>query len=152
MELGILAKRSSTMFLQFVLVLIGIGILTFLLVEPHLEGANAHRKFFEVYFDPFVAYVYASSIPFFTALYQAIKLLGYARGNKVFTPETVRALRIIKYCAFGTVILIMAAGAYIRLTAHGNDDPAGFLMLCMIAMFASVVVGSAALVFERILQ
>ena len=35
-------KRSSTIFLQVVIVLIGIGALALLLWEPHIEGRNAH--------------------------------------------------------------------------------------------------------------
>ena len=77
-------KRSSTIFLQVVIVLIGIGALALLLWEPQIEGRNAHATLFEIYFkDPFLAYVYAGSIPFFVALYQAFKVLGYAGQNKV---------------------------------------------------------------------
>ena len=73
-------KRSSTIFLQVVIVLIGIGALALLLWEPHIEGRNAHATLFEIYFkDPFLAYAYIASIPFFVALYQAFKLLGYCR-------------------------------------------------------------------------
>jgi hypothetical protein len=58
-------KRSSALFLQAAIVLIGIGALAFLLWEPHIEGRNAHATTFEIYFkDPFLAYVYVGSIPF----------------------------------------------------------------------------------------
>ena len=145
-------RKSSTIFLQVVIVLVGLGVLTFLLWEPHLEGVNAHAKFFEVNFDPFVAYVYLASIPFFMGLYQAVKLLGYARQNQVFSQAAVKALRTIKYCAFITASAIVAAITFIRIKAHPNDDPAGFVMLGMIATFASIVIGTAAAVFERVLQ
>ena len=70
-------KRSSTIFLQVVIVLIGVGALAFMLREPHIEGRNAHVTLFEIYFkDPFLAYAYIASIPFFVALYQAFKVLG----------------------------------------------------------------------------
>src|SRR5438045_2995862 len=137
-------KRASTIFLQVVIVLISIGVLTFLLWEPHLEGVNAHATLFQIYFkDPFLAYVYAASIPFFLGLYQALKLLGYARKNKVFSQGAVKALRTIKYCAFITAGTIVAAITYIRMAAHGNDAPSGFVMLGMVATFASVVIGHA---------
>src|SRR3954464_7514924 len=97
-------KRSSTLFLQSVIVLIGIGALAFMLWEPHIEGRNAHATLFEIYFkDPFLAYAYIGSIPFFMALYQAFKLLGYIARKEVFSPQSVRALRIIKYCAMSLV-------------------------------------------------
>src|SRR5690242_2233257 len=102
-------KRSSTIFLQFVVVLIGIGALAFLLWEPHVEGRNAHATVFEIYFkDPFLAFVYSASIPFFLALYQAFKVLGYAGEGKVFSPPAVKALRTIKYCAI-TILGFVAA-------------------------------------------
>jgi hypothetical protein len=72
-------KKSSTIFLQVVIVLIGIGALALLLWEPHIEGVNAHATLFEMYSDPFIALVYIGSIPFFVALYQAFKVLGICR-------------------------------------------------------------------------
>ena len=71
-----------------------------MLWEPHVEGRNAHATTFEIYFkDPFLAFAYIASVPFFVGLYQAFKLLGYAGQNKIFTQEAVKALRTIKYCA-----------------------------------------------------
>src|SRR3989344_1285325 len=96
-------KKNSIIFLQVVIVLIGIVALALLLWEPHIEGRNAHATLFEIYFkDPFLALVYMGSIPFFVARYQAIKVLGYAGENKVFSQAAVNALRTIKYCAFIT--------------------------------------------------
>src|SRR3954465_11090061 len=93
-------NRSSAAFLQTVIVLIAIGALALLLWEPHLEGRNARATPFEIYFnDPFLAYAYVASIPFFVALYQAFKLLGYAGQNRVFSPAAVSAMRTIKRCA-----------------------------------------------------
>ena len=107
-------KRSSTIFLQIVSVLIGIGALAFLLWEPHLEGRNAHATPFEIYFkDPFLAYAYVASIPFFTALYQAFKVLGYAGQNKVFSPAAVKALRTIKYCAIALIGFVAVGEIFI---------------------------------------
>lgn len=98
-------KRSSTIFLQIVIMLIGIGALALMLWEPQIEGVNAHATNFEIYFkDPFLALVYVGSIPFFIALYQAFKVLGYVGQNKVFSPEVVKDLRIIKYCALATIL------------------------------------------------
>src|SRR5690348_18404142 len=97
-------KKSSTIFLQIVLVLIGIGGLAVLLWEPQIEGRNVHATLFEIYFrDPFLAYAYIASIPFFVALYQAFTVLGYAGQNKVFSQAAVKALRTIKFCAIAIV-------------------------------------------------
>jgi len=147
-------NKSSTIFLQVILVLIGIGVLALMLWEPHLEGRNVHATLFEIYFkDPFLAYAYMGSIPFFLALYKAIKVLGYVRQNKTFSQAAVNALRTIKYCAFITAGAIVAADAYLMIAARsGNDDPAGAVMLGLVATFASIIIGTAAAVFERVLQ
>jgi len=90
-------KRSSTAFLQTVIVLIGVGALALMLWEPHVEGRNAHATPFEIYFkDPFLAYAYIASIPFFAALYQAFKVLGYAGQNKVHLRTPGNAARILR--------------------------------------------------------
>jgi len=103
-------KRSSTAFLQVVIVLISIGALALMLWEPHIEGRNVHATLFEIYFkDPFLAYAYIASIPFFMALYQAFKVLEYVKQNKTFSQATVKALRTIKYCAIAIVGLLWLA-------------------------------------------
>src|SRR3954467_9696121 len=100
----------SRAILQVIIVLIVIGTVTLLLWEPHLEGRNAHATLFEIYFkDPFLAYVYFASIAFFVALCQAFTLLGYIGQDRVFSLNSVRALRTIKYCAIALVALIGAA-------------------------------------------
>jgi hypothetical protein len=144
-------KRSSTIFLQIVIVLIGIGALTLMLWEPHDEGRNAHATLFEIYFnDPFLAYAYIASIPFFVALYQAFKVLGYAGQNKVFSQEAVNALRIIKYCALAIIGFVVVSAIFL-LRGDPEDRPPGVVMRVLFT-FASIVVATAAAMFERILQ
>src|SRR5215831_8843028 len=118
-------KRSPALFLQTVVVLIGIGAAVLLLWEPRIEGRNAHATLFEIYFkDPFLALVYAGSITFFAALYQAFKLLGFAGRNGVFSHEAVKALRTIKYCAVAIIGFVAVEEITIMLN-HGDDDAAG---------------------------
>src|SRR4029079_12604520 len=102
--------KKISIFLQTVIVLIGIGAVALLLWEPHIEGRNAHATLFQIYFnDPFLAYAYTASIPFFVALFQAFKLLAFAGQNKVFSQAAVKALRTIKYCAI-SIIGFVAGG------------------------------------------
>src|SRR5215212_8087788 len=107
-------KRSSTAFLQTLIVLIAIGALALMLWEPHLEGRNAHATPFEIYFkDPFLAYAYVASIAFFVALYQAFKVLGYAGQNRIFSQPAVNALRTIKFCAIAIIGFVAGAEVFI---------------------------------------
>jgi hypothetical protein len=147
-------KRSSTVFLQVVIVLIGIGVLAFMLWEPHVEGRNAHATVFQIYFnDPFLAYAYAASLAFFVALYQAFRLLGYVARSEVFSQRSVKALRTIKYCAMCLVGSLLVAEAYFFFVQrHREDDIAGGVMMGLLLIFVSAVVATAAAMFERILQ
>lgn len=145
-------KRISTIFLQAVVVLIGIVALVILIRLPFTEGRAANLDLFSIYADPLILYGYAASIAFFTGLYKAFKLLGYIGQNQVFSLHSVKALRSIKYCAIVLGILIVLAGIYIRIFHHKDDDPAGFIALCIMTTFASIVIATAAAIFERILQ
>ncbi len=146
-------KRSSTIFLQIVIVLIALGALALMLIEPHYEGRNVGATLFQIYFhDPFLAYAYVSSIAFFTALYQAFKLLGYIGRDEVFSEPSVKALRIIKYCAIALAVLIAMAVAYLFIAIRGTDDIAGGVAMGVVMTFISVVTATAAAVFEKLLQ
>ena len=144
-------KRSSTIFLQVIIVLIGIGALALMLWEPHIEGRNVHATLFEIYFkDPFLAYAYIASIPFFAAFYQAFKMLGYAGQNKIFSQPAVKALQTIKYCAIAIVGFVAVGEIFIML--GNSDDRAGGVFMGILITFGSIVIAAAAAVFERILQ
>ncbi|KAA6336047.1 hypothetical protein EZS27_015772 [termite gut metagenome] len=145
-------KRCSIVFLQAVIVLIGIVALAVLIWFPLTEGRAASLDLFSVYFDPFILYGYVASIAFFVALYKAFKLLGYIGQNKVFSSNSVKTLKSIKYCAIVLSILIVTAGLYIRIFHSKEDDPAGFLAICIVTTFVSIVVATAAAIFEKILQ
>ncbi len=144
-------RLAATLFLRAVLVLIGIGGLAFLLVEPHFEGRNAQTTLFEVYFkDPFLAYIYIASIPFFAGLYHAMKVLGSAGRNREFSPSTVRSVRTIKYCAVALIGFV--AGAEVFILSIESDDRAGGVVMGVVIAFASIVVATAMAVLERALQ
>src|SRR5689334_2856548 len=129
-------KRIPTAFLQGVIVLIGIVALLILIRFPLTEGRATNLDLFSIYADPFILYGYAASIAFFIALYKAFKLLGYIGQNKVFTPNSVGALKSIKHCAIVFSVLIVIAGLYVKMSHHEDDDPAGFIALCIVITFA----------------
>jgi len=145
-------KRISIVFLQAVIVLIGIVTLVILIWLPLTEGRATNLDLLNIYSDKFILYGYTTSIPFFVALYNAFKLLGCIGQNKVFSTNAVNTLNNIKYCAIVLSILIVAAGLFIRFTHNKEDDPAGFLAICIVTTFVSIVVATAAAIFEKILQ
>jgi hypothetical protein len=148
-------KRNTTVFLQLVLVLAGLAVLAFLLREPWFEGVNADAAgFADVYLDdPFLAYAYLASVPFFLGLWQAFKMLGYARREKLFSEAGVKAARTIRNCALVTAAAVIGGGAYAGINAAGSgDDAAGFMMLSLLATLASLAAGAAAALAAELLR
>jgi hypothetical protein len=145
-------KSTWSLFFQGVVVVIGLGMLALMLWEPHLEGRNVHATTFEIYFkDPFLAYVYVGSTPFFIALYRAFGLFGHARKKGAFSQVTVDALRAIKRCAIVLMGFIAGGVVFIILFGDKEDRPAGIFM-SFLATSAASVIAIAAAMFARKLQ
>jgi len=144
-------KKSATTFLQVVTVLFGIGVLALLLWEPQLEGRNAHATLFEIYFmDPFLAFVYAGSVPFFVALYQTFKILGLVGKNAIISQAAVKALRTIRYCGIALIGFVIAAE--IMIMVSGPDELPPPIFMGLLICFGATLMATAAATFEKILQ
>lgn len=145
-------SHSAAMLPQEALVLVSIGVLAFMLWEPHIEGRKAQATTFEIYFkDPFLAYAYAGSTPFFIALYRAFGLFGHVRKTGALSQVTADSLRAIKHCAIALIGFV--AGAVVIIIALGDKDdrPAGVFMSLLVA-FASTGIAITAAMFARRLQ
>jgi hypothetical protein len=143
-------KRSAALILQILVVLVGIAALSLLLWEPHIEGRNAHATLFQIYFnDPFLAYAYIASLSFFAVLYQAFKVLGHVRQNKL-SPASIKAMRTIKFCALAMIGFV--AGGEIIILLDKSDDRAGGVFMGILITFSAIVVAAAATMFERLLR
>lgn len=142
-------KKILMIFLQALIVLLGIAALTILIRFPMMEGRAENLDLFNIYSDPFILYGYASSIVFFIALIKAFKLLGNIGQDKLYSPESIKVIRSIKYCTILLSIVIVLAGIYIRIFYNKQDDPAGFLAMCILTTFISVGIAVAMAVFEK---
>lgn len=148
---GIEAREAIGLLLQAAVVIIGIGVLVFMLWEPHIEGRNAHSTLYEIYFnDPFLAFAYTASIPFFMALYHAIKALGFYRQNNTVSKTVIKSLRTIKFCALS--IIGFVAVAEIIIMMNESDDRAGGVFMGFLITLISVAVAAAAAKFEKNLR
>lgn len=126
---------------------VAIGAFAFLLWEPHIEGRNAEATFFEIYFkDPFLAYAYIASTPFFIALYQAFKIFGYIRQSQMFSREIITALRVIRYCALVMIGFAIIGEVFIF---QMESDRAGGALMGLIVILGSLVVFATAAMLER---
>ncbi len=141
-------KKGSALVLQAAIVLLGVAALAFLLVEPHFEGRNVGATIRDIYFnDPFLAFAYVGSIPFFAALFHAHKALGLAGRGEAYSPETAKALRTIKRCAFIFLDFIVVALIIIRW--NDSDDRAGGTAIGLVLALGSAAVAFAARKLER---
>lgn len=144
-------KRGAIVILRAVLILVAIGAVALLLWEPHIEGRNAHATIFAIYFkDPFLAYAYTASIPFFVGLYQAFNVLGYAERGSLSSPSVVRAVRTIKYCAIATIGFVAGGEVFIMLS--DSDDRAGGVFIGIVITFASILVATTMAALDRTLE
>lgn len=144
-------SRIATIFLQGVIILIGIGALAFLLWEPHVEGRNINATLFQIYFkDPFLAFVYAGSIPFFVALFQGLKLIQFVGDNRVIAIPAIKAVQTIRYCAL--VLICFIAIAEVIILFNDSDDRAGGVMIGVALTFGSSIVAAASYLFEGSLK
>ncbi|MCM3585783.1 DUF2975 domain-containing protein [Mesobacillus maritimus] len=146
-------KRSSTLFLKFAVILIGIPVLLlciFLVPELGEVTAELLPEF------AFVQYLvmslfYASVIPFYFALYQAFKLLSYIDKSNAFSDLSVNALKRIKYCAITISILHVLVLPIFYLFAEMDDAP-GVIFVGLLVPFASMVIAVFAAVLQKLLQ
>jgi hypothetical protein len=147
-----LMQGGPTLFLRLVIVLVGLGVLAILVRFPQTEGRAAHLSLLEVYLDPGVAYGYAAAVPFFVALYQVFRVLGYAARDEAFSERSLRAVRTIKRCALVLIGFAIFGLVYLSVVVRGQDDIAGGMALGLFIAFGSAVVATAAAVFERLLR
>lgn len=145
-------KKTSTLFLKAVIVLIATVAVAGMIRFPQTEGRAANLDLISIYSDPLIIYGYIASIPFFFGLYQAFKLLNLIDANKAFSQGAVNTLKNMKFAAITFIAFIVFAVLYIHFNVQGEDDPAGPTALAVIICFASIVIATAAGVFQKLLQ
>lgn len=144
-------EQSSTLFLRGVVFLMGIAILAVCAL-----GVPAIAKDLIEYYPPclyltLLIPMYASAIPFFYALYQTLKLLGYIDNNTAFSEASVKALKSIRNCAVAICILYAVILPILFLIAEKDDAP-GLAALGLVICFASLVIAVFAAVLQRLLR
>jgi hypothetical protein len=97
---------AARFFLKLAISIIGVLVLILCFWIPELANAfienNPEFLFFRY---PILAGIYTAAIPFYLALYQALKLLNIIESNNAFSELAVNSLRVIKYCAVAIVII-----------------------------------------------
>lgn len=142
-------NKTLTLILQGLIVLIGLLVLGLLIRLPLTEGRAVNLDLFHIYADPLILYSYGASVFFFMALYKAFKFLGYIRQHKLYSFNSVEAVKSIKNYALVLSIFIVLAAVYIWLFHHKEDDPAGFIAICIAATLVLVLIATAAAKVEK---
>lgn len=143
--------KLKIIIVQTFIILIGITAFTFLLWEPHLEARNVNAPLLQIYFnDPFLAFVYFASIPFFMGFYQAFKVSELAGKNNLKSEATLKRLRLIKNYAIS--IIAFAVIGVIIIFLNENDDRTGGVFLGMLIIITSILIAVSVSNFERNLK
>ena len=142
-------KKPALFFLQFFILLFGFVILTALIRLPLTEGRAVNLDLVQIYTDPFIVYAYTASIPFFVALFLAFQLVRYSRKSSLFSLAAVEAIKRIRYCIIVFSLFTFLAGIFILVFHDKEDDPAGFISLCIFTILLSTLVAITASVFEK---
>lgn len=140
-------KQGSTLFLKFVIILIGVAILgfcIFMLPIPIRSGAAGP-------YIPVLLGLYLVAVPIFIALFQALKLLHFIDKNKTFSSDSIQVLRTIKLCALSVGGIFIAGMPYIFYVADKDDAP-GVILAGLIIIAAACAIAVATAVFQSLLQ
>lgn len=142
-------KKASTMFLRLAGITVGaivLAVCLFALPPTWRAVAEEYPNITYVFYLILLA-LYLASLPFFYALYQALKLLGYVDTKRAFSKLTVLALRRISYSAV-TISAIFITTMPLFYTWAQNDDAPGLVVISMLLVAAPLTVA----VFAGVLQ
>lgn len=93
-----------------------------------------------------------AAIPFFTALCQSYKLLGYIDTGCVFSELSVNALRSIRRSAFIEFLICSLGGLPFFYIVAKKDDAPGLVIIGMMIVGVAFVIFVFASVLNRVLQ
>lgn len=144
-------NRGSTLFLKIAVILIGVPVLAVCIFGLSWLTNHPVNPDYDHILYPIITGIYASVIPFFIALYQAFKLLGYIDRNQAFSELSVRSLKNIKFCAMTISGLYMVVLPFVYLIAEIDDAP-GLILIDMVIIFAAMVIMVFAAVLQRLLK
>ncbi|KZL89107.1 DUF2975 domain-containing protein [Clostridium magnum] len=144
-------KRYSTIFLKIAVILIGIPVLALCIFGLPWLANNPVNPHYAHMLYPILVGIFVSVVPFFVALYQALRLLSYIDKNKAFSELSVKALKNIKYCAITISTLYVVMMPFVYLVAEKDDAP-GLIIMGMVPVFTSMVIAVFSAVLQRLLQ
>ena len=141
-------KQVSTIYLRATIAAIALVVLALcIFVLP--GGLSSEGGL--ISYRPIVLGMYVAAVPFFIALYQAVRLLDYIDNNQAFSGKAVATIKNVKYCAIVISTMFAVSSPYVYLVADADDAP-GVLAMALVIMFASTVIATVAAVLQKLFQ
>jgi hypothetical protein len=146
-------KNGTTFFLKAALVVMGLPILALCIFIVPQIGQFAAELYPEMAFLQYaiMAQLYATTIPFYFALYQAYQLLRLMDRQMAFSDLSVSALKKIKWSA-ALICCLHCLGLPLLFLLAERDDAPGLIVIGMVLVFASLVIAVFAAVLQVLLR
>lgn len=148
-------KPGSTTFLKAVLIVFAPAALALcIFAVPAIAGFAAELYPDHSYIQVLVMIdLYGAALPFFIALSQAYRLLGFIDRNEAFAEGSVRVLKLkhIKHAAVSISGMFTLGLPLFYLLAERDDAP-GIIVIGLILIFASMVIAVFAAVLQKLLN
>ena len=145
--------RRETLILKIAVVMLGIPVaaLSVLLLPWIARDASESsiRMTYVIY--GILILMYISVVPFFAALYQGFRLLGYIDSNKAFSELSLKSIQKIRSCAAAISIIYLFAMPLFYIVAEIDDAP-GVILVGMIFVFAPLSVAVFAAILKKLLK
>jgi len=145
-------KKGSTVVLRAAVVIIGLivlalcGGIVYMLMSEGLPSLPYRFALLSI-----ITCLFVSTIPFYMALSQAMKLLGYIGRDSAFSELSVQALKKIKYCAAFIAGIYIVCEPFFFMVAEMDDAP-GLVLFGSVPVFASCVIAVFAALLQRLLS
>ena len=145
--------RRETMILKIAVIMLGIPVAALsVLLLPWIarDAAQSSIRMAYVIYGILIL-MYISVVPFFAALYQGVRLLGYIDSNKAFSELSLNTIQKIRRCAAAISIIYLFAMPLFYIVAEIDDAP-GVILVGMIFVFAPLTVAVFAAILKKLLK
>ena len=145
--------RRETMILKIAVIMLGIPVAALsVLLLPWIarDAAQSSIRMAYVIYGILIL-MYISVVPFFAALYQGFRLLGYIDSNKPFSELSLKSIQKIRSCAAAISIIYLFAMPLFYIVAEIDDAP-GVILVGMIFVFAPLTVTVFAAILKKLLK
>lgn len=145
--------KKETFLLKIALIFIGLPVLAlaiYLIVMFASIGNQLNPNYAYIIYSLLVIF-YLMLVPFYYAIYQAIKLLTLIDKDQSFSIESINALKWIKYSAMVILLLGSIAMPFVYLVAELDDAP-GLILFAMIIPFGALIITLLAAILQKVLK